>query len=461
LGPLSLSGHAESSSVSSVTLNRQATDRLLHPRNRKLLDLDLTSLKNNDARIKTSTHPWLLVAVLGVAAFLNNCDRHVVFSLFPVLRSELNFTDVQLGLTGSLFLWVYAICNPISGQIGDRFSKRTLISLSLVLWSSVTALTGLSRSAGMLLACRALLGITESLFMPAAMALLASAHGPRTRSLAMNVFGIGEFAGIATGGWYGSFMGHRFHWRLPFLSLGLLGILYAPVCAAFLRNTDQETFSKLDASSRRVSLTALVKISTFRLLCIIVPVCTGTLWLLYTWLPLFLYEKFSLNLAEAGFTAAAYLQSASLIGSLAGAAFADWLYARTNSSRFLTSSAGFFLAAPCLYFIGNSESLFFTKLAAVGFGLMGGLFMANVTAAAFDVVPAETRASAFSLINFGAASASGFAALLAGRWKESVGIQNAISCAAVACVVAGLLLLVSIRFYFQEDFRRAHPAETC
>ncbi len=415
-------------------------------------------MKSNDTRGNTSTHRWRLVGVLGVAAFLNNSDRHAVFSIFPVLRSELGFTDVQLGLTGSLFLWVYAICNPIAGQIGDRYSKRALVSLSLFLWSSVTALTGLSSSARMLLACRALLGITESLFMPAAMALMANAHGPRTRSLAMNVFGIGEFAGIATGGWYGSFMAHRFHWRLAFLSLGLLGIAYTAPCAAFLKKAGDEPLSKLDKPGRRLSVSVLAKIPTYRLLWIIIPVCTGTLWLLYTWLPLFLYEKFSLTLAEAGFTAGVYLQSASLIGCLAGAAFADWLYSRTNAARFMASSAGFFLAAPCLYFVGNSETLFLTKLSAVGFGLAGGLFMANVTAAAFDVVPPETRASAFSFLNLSAASASGFATLFVGRWKESVGIQNTISCAALACVLAGLLLIISIRSYFQEDFKRAHAA---
>src|SRR5262249_52506318 len=149
-------------------------------------------------------------AFMAIALFLNNSDRHTVFALFPILKSELKFTDTQLGLTGSLFLWVYALCNPISGQIGDRFSKRKLVVLSLILWSGVTALTGLSTSPGMLLACRALLGVTESFFMPNAMALLASVHSPRTLSLAANVFGSGEYAGVAMGGWYGSYIAQEF-----------------------------------------------------------------------------------------------------------------------------------------------------------------------------------------------------------------------------------------------------------
>ena len=98
--------------------------------------------------------PWLLLGFMWVALLLNYADRQVVFSIFPILKSELHFTDTQLGLTGSMFLWVYALCSPIAGQMADWFSKRILVVISLLLWSAVTAVTGLSTSAFMLLACR-------------------------------------------------------------------------------------------------------------------------------------------------------------------------------------------------------------------------------------------------------------------------------------------------------------------
>ena len=135
---------------------------------------------NTTTSISTK-HAWLLVGFMWVAYFLNYSDRQVVFSIFPILKSQLGFSDTQLGLTGSVFLWVYALCSPIAGQIGDRYSKKTLVVLSLFLWSGVTTLTGLSNSAFTLLSCRALIGITEALFMPAAVALTANAHSPATR----------------------------------------------------------------------------------------------------------------------------------------------------------------------------------------------------------------------------------------------------------------------------------------
>ncbi len=416
----------------------------------------MTPFVEAESKVITPRRAWLLVGFMGVALFLDNSDRHAIFSLFPVLKSELHFTDAELGLTGSIFLWVYALCSPIAGQIGDWYSKRVLVVLSLLLWSGVTTLTGLSNSVWMLLTFRGLLGITESLFVPAAIALLVDFHGPRTRSLAVTLFGIGEYAGVVMGGWYGSLIAQNLHWRLVFLSLGLFGIAYTIPYMAFLKGVGEGVAAETRKSRSSPSIAVLAKVPTYWSLCATFPLCVCVLWLLYTWLPTFLYEKFSLSLAEAGFTATVYLQSATLVGSLAGAALADWLYSRTRASRLWLSSIGFFLAAPGLYFIGNSDSLFFTKVAALVFGLCGGLFLANLVVAAFDVIPPGARASASGWLNLIGSSVAGFASLLEGTWKQAFGIQNMMTYAALACILAGLLLLLSTQFYFREDYERAH-----
>ncbi len=415
----------------------------------------MPQIVKNHASAVSTRRAWLLVGFLAVALFLNNSDRHTIFSIFPVLKSDLKFTDVQLGLTGSIFLWVYAVCNPIAGQLGDRFSKRRLVTLSLLLFSAVTALTGLSTSPEMLLVCRGLLGVTESLFMPCAMALLAEVHGPSTRSFASNLFGVGEYAGVAMGGWFGSYVAQQYHWRLTFFSLGLLGILYAFPYVAFLRGFKEHLPTTSRTTGQRLSIAALVKVPTYWVLCLTFPVAFCVFWLLYTWLPTFLYEKFSLSLTEAGFTATVYLQSANLVGSLVGAALADWLYRWTPASRLWMSCVGFLLTAPCLYLIGSSQTLFLTKLATIGFGLCGGLFIANLTITAFDVVPVHTRASAYACLNLTGSSISGFASLLEGKWKESFGIANMMTFAALACVVTALVLVAAIRFFFKRDHSRA------
>jgi MFS transporter, Spinster family, sphingosine-1-phosphate transporter len=399
---------------------------------------------------------WLLVGFTWVAFCLNYSDRQVIFSIFPLLKSELRFTDAQLGLTSSVFLWVYGLCSPIAGQIGDRFSKRWLVALSLLLWSGVTALTGLSHSVGMVLTCRALTGVTESLFVPAAVALLANAHRPENRSRAFALYGTGQLAGIVVGGWYGGFVAQEFQWRLAFYSLGLAGILYCFPYFRFLKSFSEEAHVETRKSGAALAVTELARIPTYLVLCVVSGVFNLTLWLLYTWLPDFLYEKFSLSLAGAGYTATVYLQTASLVGTLAGGALADYLYRRTKAARFWLTAIGLLLSAPCVHLIGNSDSLLFTKLAAIAFGLVGGLALANLYISSFDVVPADTRASAVAFMNLAGYLTSGVAPLVAGVWKQTIGIHRMMSYTSLLLVAAALLLFAATRFLVPSDYRRVH-----
>ena len=87
---------------------------------------------------------WTLLGFLWVCYVLNHADRQVVYTLFPALQREFGYSDTVLGLTGALFLWVYGFCSPVSGILGDRYSKTKLIVSSLVVWSTLTLLSGLS-----------------------------------------------------------------------------------------------------------------------------------------------------------------------------------------------------------------------------------------------------------------------------------------------------------------------------
>ena len=187
-----------------------------------------------------SRQALLLVAFMWFAYFLNYCDRQAVFSMFPVLKADLGFTDKQLGLVGAYFLWVYGVGSFFAGQIGDRFSKRWLIVASLVVWSLVTAATGLSRSPAELLALRALMGIAEALFMPAAIALTANAFPPATRSRAIAALTTAQIMGNVGGGWFGGWMANEGHWRGAFYALGAVGVIFAGPCFAFLRGVNEQ-----------------------------------------------------------------------------------------------------------------------------------------------------------------------------------------------------------------------------
>jgi len=162
----------------------------------------------------------LLVVFMWGAYFLNYCDRQAVFAMFPSLKADLGMTDRQLGLTGAIFLWVYAFGCPIAGQIGDRFSKRRLVVLSLITWSIVAVATGCVGSAAGLLSMRAAMGISESMFMPMAIALTANAHPPELRSRAIATLTTAQIFGTVVGSWFGGWMADHGRWRGAFFALG-------------------------------------------------------------------------------------------------------------------------------------------------------------------------------------------------------------------------------------------------
>jgi predicted MFS family arabinose efflux permease len=395
-----------------------------------------------------------LLAFMWGAYFLNYSDRQAVFSMFPSLRADLGMSDRQLGLTGALFLWVYAVGCPAAGFLADRFSKRLLVVLSLVLWSLVTAATGLAASAIPLLALRAAMGVSESLFMPTAIALTAGAYAPALRSRAVSLLTTAQIAGTVGGSWFGGWMADRGQWRGAFFALGAVGLLYALPYVWFLRSIPDATPPEPPAGAARQGSFALLRVGTFGLLCAVFPVFVFGLWLLYGWLPVFLHDKFLLTQADAAFNATVFVQATTALGLLGGGRLADALYGRTKAARLWLMCASLMLCAPCLHALGNSASLWNTRIAAAGFGLFSGLLMGNIFPAAFDVVSAHTRALAVGILNFCGAIMSGCATLFGGELKQSLGIDRLLSVTAVAYMAAALALVLGIQTLFARDFAR-------
>ena len=401
----------------------------------------------------------LLLAFMWGAYFLNYCDRQAVFAMFPALKTDLAMSDRQLGFVGAVFLWVYALGCPIAGVLGDRISKRLLAVGSLVVWSLVTLATGWARTGTDILALRGAMGISESLFMPTAIALTANAHPPALRSRAIAILTTAQIAGTVAGSVFGGRMADAGRWREAFVMLGILGVAYAVPYFLFLRGvreTPAEATSAVPSARAPSSLVrSLFGAPSFIVLCTVFPCFVFGLWLIYGWLPTFLHDKFDLTQADAAWNATVYLQSATAIGLLGGGFLSDWLYRRSAAARQWVLVVSLVCSAPSLYLIGAGVTLPATRLAAAAFGLSSGLFMGNIFAAGFEVVPAGLRATAVGILNLFGGMVSGFATLFGGMWKESIGIDGLLAVTALAYLAAGALLALVTGACFDTDHARA------
>ncbi|MFN7939897.1 MAG: MFS transporter [Bryobacteraceae bacterium] len=399
---------------------------------------------------------WALIAYLWTCYVLNHADRQVVYTLFPALQSEFGLSDTMLGMTGALFLWVYGFCSPAAGILGDRWPRALMVTGSLALWSSVTLLTGFAPNGTVLLALRALLGISESLFMPAAYALMASAHGPETRSKAISIFATSQLAGVAIGGSISGWLAEHYNWRIAFWVLGSAGLLFAGPLYAFLRRVPASFLgegSKEAASAK--SFVSLFFIPSLRVVVVFCAVATFGLYLVYTWLPTFLHDKFGLGLARAGVEASIYPQFGTALGLLAGGMLADRFYVRTPAARFWIILTAFFFAGPSIFLLGNLPTLETVRIAATAFSFFSGFIFGNQGAAAFDVVPAAYRASAIGALNLLGCTVSGFAPFLGGLARRTVGVDRVMVFTGGLYLLTGLFVLYGVTRYFHRDHKSA------
>jgi predicted MFS family arabinose efflux permease len=397
-----------------------------------------------------------LIAFLWIAYVLNHADRQVVYTLFPALQKTFGYSDTVLGLTGALFLWVYGACSPIAGILGDRWSRPKVVVGSLTLWSTFTILSGFAPNGTVLLVCRALLGVSESFFMPAAFVLMANAHGPETRSRAVAIFGTSQMVGVALGGSLSGLIAQHLDWRVSFWVLGGCGILFAIPLWKFLSSVPPHFNGSGNAPPATLkSFASLFRIPSLRIVAVYVSVATFGLYLVYTWLPTFLFDKFSIGLARAGFEASVYPQIGTAVGLLIGGMAADRLYPRRHSARFWIVLVAFLAGGPCIYLIGSGITLMATRIAAMAFGCFAGFIFANQAPSAFDVVPATQRASAVGVLNLAGAAISGFAPFLGGMARRTIGVGQLMAYTSVVYMATAGLVLYAIRRHFEKDHRLA------
>jgi MFS family permease len=380
---------------------------------------------------------WLIVAVLWVVAGLNYLDRQVIFAVFPPLRQDLHLSDFQLGLLSTSFLWVYAILSPISGYLGDRFGRSRVIAISLMVWSAVTWATGEVHDFPQLVTARALMGISEACYLPAALALISDLHGPSTRSLATGIHTSGIYAGMMAGGVTGGWLAQHYGWRAPFHILGIIGLVYLVVLLPVTRL--QPRLVPAHQPEFFQSMREVFQLPGYGSMLTVFITTSMANWTLYTWLPLYLYEHFHLSLTEAG-AYTMYTYAASIAGIVGGGWFADRWGTVNPRGRILTQAVGIAACVPSLCLLATTPNLAILVPSLIVYGIGKGLYDSSIMPVLAQVARPELRSTGYGVFNFAGCLAGGIMAPLAGWLKQSIGIEGSFLGVSILLVLSALIL---------------------
>jgi len=177
----------------------------------------------------------MVVALLWVVALLNYMDRQMLSTMRDAMAVDISDLEnmVNFGKIMAAFMWIYGFMSPISGIVADRVNRKWLIVISLAVWSTVTLLMGYATDYEHIYWLRAAMGVSEALYIPAALSLIADYFTGKQLSFAIGIHMTGLYMGQAVGG-FGAFVAQHLSWQSTFHWFGIVGIVYAVILIAFL-----------------------------------------------------------------------------------------------------------------------------------------------------------------------------------------------------------------------------------
>lgn len=410
----------------------------------------------------SKNYPWIVVGLLWGVALLNYMDRQMLATMRPAMQIDITElkSATNFGYLMAVFLWIYGFVSPVSGVIADRFNRKWLIVFSLFVWSAVTFAMGFATTFNQIYWLRAMMGISEALYIPAGLSLIADYHSSKTRSLAIGIHMTGLYMGQALGG-FGATVAATFSWQATFHSFGITGILYALILIVFLKekksmvktvSTDQFITKEKPPLFKGLAL-LFTNISFWIILFYFaVPSLPG--WATKNWLPTLFAQNLNIPMSQAGPLSTITIAASSFLGVLFGGILSDRWVQKNIKGGIYTSAIGLALTIPSLLLIGFGHTLFHLIGAALCFGLGYGMFDANNMPILCQFVSAKYRATAYGIMNMTGVFFGAFITDLLGKSSDAGHLGKDFA------MLAGIVLVaLAVQLYFlnpkQNDFADA------
>lgn len=370
-------------------------------------------------------YPWIVVFLLWVVALLNYMDRQMLSTMRESMQIDISELEsaVNFGRLMAIFLWIYGCISPFAGAIADRVSRKWLIVGSLGVWSTVTLLMGHCTTFNQIYWLRALMGVSEALYIPAGLSLIADYFTGSARSLAIGIHMTGLYLGQAIGG-FGAKLAEAFSWQQTFHWFGIIGIAYAAVLVIALKEKRSDPAAdaaeKISVKKEPIWKSFALIFSNIAFWVILFFFASSSLpgWATKNWLPTLFSDSLGIPMAKAGPISTITIAASSFIGVLLGGSLSDRWVKKNLKGRIYTSAIGLALMIPALVLIGLGHGMAAAVGAGVCFGVGYGMFDTNNMPILCQFVSAKNRATAYGLMNMVGVFAGAIITKVLGKWAD-------------------------------------------
>ena len=401
----------------------------------------------------SKAYPWIVVGLLWVVALLNYMDRQMLSTMREAMQIDIAELEsaVNFGRLMAIFLWIYGCISPFAGAIADRISRKWLIIGSLAVWSGVTLAMGFCTTYNQIYVLRALMGISEALYIPAGLSLIADYFTGSSRSLAVGIHMTGLYLGQAVGG-FGATIAAAFSWQQTFLCFGIAGVAYAALLAIMLEDRrNEKSECGPDAAEPPAkepvwkSFALIFSNISFWTILFFFAASSLPGWSTKNWLPTLFAESLGIPMSQAGPLSTITIAVSSFFGVLIGGSLSDDWVRKNIRGRIYTSAIGLAMMIPALVFIGLGSGLISAIGAGVCFGVGYGMFDTNNMPILCQFVSSRHRATAYGIMNMTGVFFGALITQVLGRWADNGNLGLGFALMAAALGIALLLQLTVLR----------------
>lgn len=401
----------------------------------------------------SKAYPWIVVGLLWVVALLNYMDRQMLSTMREAMQIDIAELEsaVNFGRLMAIFLWIYGCISPFAGAIADRISRKWLIIGSLTVWSGVTLAMGFCTTYNQVYVLRALMGISEALYIPAGLSLIADYFTGSSRSLAVGIHMTGLYLGQAVGG-FGATIAAAFSWQQTFLCFGIAGVAYAALLAIMLEDRrNEKSECGPDAAEPPAkepvwkSFSLIFSNISFWTILFFFAASSLPGWSTKNWLPTLFAESLGIPMSQAGPLSTITISVSSFFGVLIGGSLSDNWVRKNIRGRIYTSAIGLAMMIPALVFIGLGSGLVSAIGAGVCFGVGYGMFDTNNMPILCQFVSSRHRATAYGIMNMTGVFFGALITQVLGRWADNGNLGLGFALMAAALGIALLLQLTVLR----------------